>query len=114
MHTGLFKRFGIALLFTVGLVHWAAADSVEELAAQIKADQASPRTYPSEAEKAKHNEEMIELSEKRAKEVAEDTKAAREYYQKWQEKQDEWRKHYEEKAEVSRNGGAQGGAQKGQ
>jgi hypothetical protein len=114
MHTRLFKRFGIVLLFTVGLVRWAAADSVEELAARIKADQVSPRTYPSEAEKAKHNEEMVQLSEKWAKEVAGDTKAAREYYKDWREKQDEWRKRYEDKAEESRRGGAQGGAQKGQ
>lgn len=58
---------------------------------------------------ADNNEEMVKLSEKWAKEVAEDTKAARDYYQKSQEKMDEWRKYYEAQAEASRNVGAQKG-----
>jgi hypothetical protein len=58
---------------------------------------------------ADNNEEMVKLSEKWAKEVAEDNKASREYYQKWQEKMEEWRKYYEQQAEASRNTGAQKG-----
>jgi hypothetical protein len=38
MNASLLKRFAIALLFTVGLVRWAAADSINGISAQIKSD----------------------------------------------------------------------------
>jgi len=34
------------LLFTVGLVYWAAADSIDELAAMIKADETHAMAHP--------------------------------------------------------------------
>jgi hypothetical protein len=60
MHPRLFKRFAIALLFTVGSVRSAMADSIEEIAAQIQYDQTHIQPVESEVLKERHMAQMRE------------------------------------------------------
>jgi hypothetical protein len=60
--------------------------SIEELAAQIKADEAYVRTHPdtlTEAEKAHHTAEMLADMKRREAEVEADYAAQRAYYKKF-------------------------------
>jgi len=84
----LLKHFAIALLFTVGLARWAAADSIDELAARIKANEAYLRAHPetvTEAQKAQHNAEMLKEMKRLDDEVKADRAAEMPLNRVWAE-----------------------------